>query len=163
MDAYNEIKKGDHASVVRGATNLAKISTALGLAGLTGVEIGDFLTGRKSDVGTSDFAVNAFNQVGINEDAVRKFKAKDYEGAMADYAIPSTGPLDLAGAAWRVGTGMNVDKGKAGAKERAKDNITLMRALPIVGTTVAALSPEGQRRERMRMRNKMKQDAKDRQ
>ena len=163
MDAYNEIKKGDHASVVRGATNLAKISTALGLAGLTGVEIGDFLTGRKSDVGTSDFAVNAFNQVGINEDAVRKFKAKDYEGAMADYAIPSTGPLDLAGAAWRVGTGMNVDKGKAGAKERAKDNITLMRALPIVGPTVAALSPEGQRRERMRMRNKMKQDAKDRQ
>jgi hypothetical protein len=164
IDGYNKIKEGmiekNDRKVAQGLTNIAKIGAALTLTGYAGTEIGAILTGKDTHVSNADMVSNGLNQVGINPDAVRKFQAKDVKGALADYVLPSTSPVELAGSAWRLTTGRNVDKGKEGHTEKVKDELSMLRAIPGVGPILADRSPEGVRRERMREVQKRKQEAK---
>lgn len=66
-DAFNEVKKGDPASVAKGLKNLAEIGVVMGLAGMTTDKVKKWILGEDVDFAWTDIPENMLKTFGFSQ------------------------------------------------------------------------------------------------
>lgn len=84
-EAYNEIKKGNYA---KGFSGFTRFSLAMGISGVTGQVIRDWILGRDADIGIADVAVQFFKTFGWSEYNTDKVRQGKLIEAARDLTVP---------------------------------------------------------------------------